>query len=79
MPSSLVYTLPFSLYLHGLKRKSAGAGQNLLRAGATQVEIIIICEMYDVAISASEGRRSCVSRFILHVNLLLCSLLLSGC
>lgn len=57
----------------------AGAVQNLLKAGATKVEIIIICKMYDVAISASEGRRSCVSRFMLQLNAFLCSLLLSGC
>lgn len=57
----------------------AAAGQNLLRAGATKVEVIIICKMYDVAISASKGRRSCVSRIMLQLNALLDSLLLSGC
>lgn len=79
MPFSLVYTLPFSLSSHNLKRLIVGAGQNLLRAGATKVEIIIICKMYAVAISASKGQRSCVSRFVLQLNALLHSLLLSGC
>lgn len=52
-------------------------GQNPLKAGATKVEIII-CKMYDVDISESEGLKSYVVRLTLHLDILLHSLLLFG-
>lgn len=53
-------------------------GQDPPKAGATKVHIIVICKMYDVDISEPEGLRSYVIGFIMHLNVWLYSLLLSG-